>query len=189
MLLNMRYLVLLVFSLLIVLTPAHADGEGVIVRLAKVYPEAGSRKNSVARIAAGTTVTVFSRKGGWKEIYAEKQGITGWVRTYQVREGLYNKPENKQEAEADSRGFLSGLASFSRKASGFFGGGRKSAGSAGTATIGVRGLSEEEIKDAKPDLLELEKMQSFGSDKSRMAIFVSGGKLSASKVKHLKKKK
>jgi len=169
--------------------PAYAADQGVIVRLSKVYPDASSRKKSITKIAAGTTVNVFSRKGGWKEIYAEKQGVIGWVRSYQVREGLYNKPEIKQEAESDSRGFLSGLASFSRKASGFFGGSKTTAGSANTATIGVRGLSEEEIKGAKPDLEELRKMQGFSSNKTRMAGFVSAGKLSAVKVKHLKKKK
>ena len=157
MLWNMRQILLLIFLFCSLVAPVYSAGDGVIVRLAKVYPEASSRKKSIAKIAAGTTVNVFTRKGGWKEIYAEKQGITGWVRSYQVREGLYNTPEIKQEAEPDSRGFLSGLASFSRKASGFFGGGKTSSGSASTATIGVRGLSEEEIKGAKPDLVELEK--------------------------------
>ena len=189
MLWNMRQILLLVFILCLFITPAYTADQGVIVRQAKVYPEANSRKKSIAKIAAGTTVKVFSRKGGWKEIYVEKQDVIGWIRSYQVREGLYGKPEIKQDAEPDSRGFLSGLASFSRKASGFFGGNKTSAGSAGTATIGVRGLSEEEIKNAKPDLKELEKMQGFGSSKSRMAEFVSAGKLSANKVKHLKKKK
>jgi len=113
--------------------------------------------------------------------------MTGWVRSYQVREGSYVQPETTVETEEDDRGFLAGLASLSRKASGFFSGGNSSAGSARTATIGVRGLSEEEIKNAKPDLVELEKMQGFGSNKSRMAGFVSAGKLSALKVKHIKK--
>ncbi|MCP4186801.1 MAG: hypothetical protein GY763_04265 [Gammaproteobacteria bacterium] len=172
-----------------VLTPLQAASDAIIVRLAKVYPQASSLGKPIGQITAGTTVSVFTRKGGWKEIYSEQPLITGWVRSYQVREGLSNKSEIKMEAKSDSRGFLAGLASFSRKASGFFGGGQSSAGSAGTATIGVRGLSEEEIKNAKPDLQELEKMQGFGSDQSRMAAFVSAGELSAQKIKHLKKKK
>lgn len=169
--------------------PGHAADEGVIVRLAKVFPDANSRGKVVGQISAGSTVSVFSRKGGWKEIFSDKQNITGWVRSYQVREGL-KKPEIKQESESDSRGFLAGLASFSRKASGFFGGANNSSGgSTRTATIGVRGLSEEEIKAAKPDLAELLKLQGFGSGQSRMKSFVRTGKLAALKVKHLKKKK
>ena len=112
----------------------------------------------------------------------------GWVRSYQVREGLV-KAQVKDESGADSRGFLAGLASFSRKASGFFGGGNDSGESSPTATIGVRGLSEEEIKGAKPDLEELKKLQGFSSSKTRMKAFIAGGGLTSKKVKHLKKKK
>lgn len=177
------YLILFWLSFL----PVQAADEGVIIRLAKVYPEANSHGTPVGQISAGIMVSVFSRKGGWKEIFSEKQSIIGWVRSYKVREGL-SKPEIKQEAESDSRGFLAGLASFSRKASGFFGGGGSSGGSSRTATIGVRGLSETEIKNAKPDLAELEKLQGFGSSKSRMKSFVGAGDLSALKVNHLKGK-
>ncbi len=167
--------------------PAHAVEDAVVVRLSIVYPEANSRKKAIGQISAGSTVNVFSRKGGWKEIFSEKQNIIGWVRSYQVREGL-NK--TKEEPESDPRGFLAGLASFSRKASGFFGGGdNSSGGNTRTATIGVRGLSEEEIKSAKPDPAELKKLQGFGSSQSRLKSFVSAGDLSARKIKHLKKKK
>ena len=87
---------------------------------------------------------MFSRQGGWKEIFADEKAILGWVRSYQVREGNF-EPTVQTESKSDSRGFLAGLASFSRRASGFF---KSSSGrtSSGTATIGVRGLSEEEIK-------------------------------------------
>ena len=139
------------------------------------------------RLPAGSMVNVFSRKGGWKEIFSEKQNLIGWVRSYQVREGLV-KNEIKDESE-DSRGFLAGLVSFSRRATGFFGGGDDSVGSSRTATIGVRGLSEEEIKAAKPDLEELKKLQSFSSSKSRMKAFATAGGLSSKKVGHIKKKK
>lgn len=166
--------------------PVHAAEEGVIVRQAKVYPKASSSGKSIGQIAAGSTVNVFSRQGGWKEIFSEKQNIVGWVRSYQVREGLV-KSETQQDADSDSRGFLAGLASFSRRATGFFGGGNGAGGSSRTATIGVRGLSESEIKNAKPDLVELKKMQGFSSNKARMNAFSSAGNLSALKVKHLKK--
>lgn len=180
--------VLLILIIALNFQPVQAAEEGVIVRLAKVYPKASSASQSITQITAGSLVKVFSRKGGWKEIFSDQQNLTGWVRSYQVREGLA-KPEIKQEAESDSRGFLAGLASFSRKASGFFSGSNSSTGSSRTATIGVRGLSETEIENAKPDLAELKRMQGFGSSKSRMNTFTSAGSLTALKVKHLKKKK
>jgi len=168
------------------LSPLLAAQEGMIVRLAKVYPQANSSTKSIGYITAGTRVELFGRKGGWKKVFSKKNSITGWVRGYQVREGNYVKPETTIETEADDRGFLSGLASFSRKASSFFGGGKEAQGSSSVATIGVRGLSEEQIKNAKPDLRQLGKMQGFGSSQSRMAGFVSAGHLSATKIKHLK---
>ena len=167
------------------LLPAQAE-DGVVIRASTVYTKADSRSETIGSLSAGSTVNVFSRSGGWKEVFSEKQNLIGWVRSYQVREGLV-KDDIKNESE-DSRGFLAGLVSFSRRATGFFGGG-DSAGSSRTATIGVRGLSEEEIKAAKPDLQELKKLQSFSSSKSRMQTFATAGGLSPKKVKHIKQKK
>ena len=177
---------LLISMLGLVLLPAQAE-DGVVIRASTVYTKADSRSEKIGSLPAGSTVNVFSRNGGWKEVFSENQNLIGWVRSYQVREGLV-KSEIKDEPE-DSRGFLSGLVSFSRRATGFFGGGDDNAGSSRTATIGVRGLSEEEIKASKPDLLELKKLQSFSSSKSRMQAFATSGGLSAKKVKHIKQKK
>jgi hypothetical protein len=57
--------------------------------------------------------------------------------------------------------------------------------SSGTATIGVRGLSEAELKSARPDLEELAKMQQYASNQSRMKKFKQGGHLNTNDVKHL----
>lgn len=166
---------------------AQANPEGVMVRQATVYANASSSAQAAGRIRAGARVSVYERKGGWKEIYSQQPAITGWVRVYQVREGNYATQVKPQEQE-DSRGFLAGLASFSRKASGFFTQ-DNSATSAGTATIGVRGLSEDEIKSAKADFRELKKMKKFASNRKRMSKFSSRGGLKASKVSHVKRVK
>ena len=129
-------------------------------------------------------MNIFSRHGGWEEIFAEQENLVGWVRSYQVRGEEY-APRVETGAETDSRGFLSGLAAFSRKASRFFSSGSQTSNSS-TATIGVRGLSEEEINSAKPDPVELRKMQGYASNPQRMARFQLEGQLSANQVKHLK---
>jgi hypothetical protein len=128
-------------------------------------------------------VAIFTRDGGWQEIFSEKPALTGWVRVYQVRVANYPAPEVTTEQE-DSRGFLAGLASFSRKASGFFTR-DSSATSSGTATIGVRGLSESEIRSAKPDFGELDKMNKYASKPERMGRFTAQGGLQASKVPYI----
>ena len=87
----------------------------------------------------------------------------------------------------DSRGFLSGLAAFSRKASSFFRSDRRNT-SSGTATIGVRGLSEAEIKSAQADFAEFEKMKGFGSDRARARTFAREGRLQARAVPHIRRR-
>lgn len=174
-------------ALLLLLSPPLAAEEGVIVREAKVFADTSSSARQVGTIRAGTRVSIFSRKGGWEEIFAEQDELIGWVRSFQVRAGNY-APQVEPDTEPDSRGFLSGLAAFSRKASRFFSPGDSNSSSSGTATIGVRGLSEAEIKSAKPDPEEFEKMQGFASSQQRMARFQLDGQLSANEVEHFKPK-
>ena len=161
-----------------------ADQQGIIVRQAPVHADASSLSQRIGQLAAGSRVKIFGRNGGWEEVFSEQSEIVGWVRSYQVREGDYTEPTVIEEAEEDSRGFLSGLASLSRKASRFFSSDSSST-SSGTATIGVRGLSEAEIKSAKPDLEELSKMQQYASNQSRMKKFRQSGHLRANDVKHI----
>ncbi len=163
--------------------PLQADQDAIVVREALVYSTTNSTSQAVGKIAAGTRVSVFGRKGGWKEVYYEKESIVGWVRSYQIREGSLT-PAVEGETESDSRGFLAGLAAFSRKASGFFRS-SNSATSSSTATIGVRGLSEAEIKAAQPDYDEFAKMQKYASNNVRLVEFGQSGQLSVNNVKHL----
>ena len=172
--------------LLLLAIPGFAE-QAIIVRLATVYDKASNASEQITRIEAGSQVEVFERQGGWKQIFSDQKSIIGWVRSYQVRT-VYGGSRPEIKTEPDSRGFLSGLAAFSRKASSFFGG-SDSGGTTRTATIGIRGLSEEEIKGAKPDLLELGKMQLFASNPERMPVFVKQGQLVAQNVAHLKLKK
>ncbi len=169
---------LLLFSI----TSALAE-EGIIIQLAPVYAEASSASDRVGRIEAGTKVSVFERQGGWKLIFSDQKSLTGWVRSYQVRSGYYAEAP-KVESDSDSRGFLAGLASFSRQASSFFGLGGSNANQNNdrTATIGVRGLSEEEIKNAVPDFEELEKLNQYASDTRRVSAVSSEGQLGARQV-------
>jgi hypothetical protein len=161
-------------------TAAPADQQGIVVRQAMVYADANSASNQLGNIPAGATVSIFKREGGWQEIYSEERSMIGWVRSYQVRAGAYNSQVVSAKKE-DPRGFLSGLAAFSRKASGFFTQ-DGTVTSSSTATIGVRGLSETEINSAQADFAELEKMKKYASNRKRMSSFVAAGGLKASKV-------
>ncbi len=179
----MKTLLRILTLCLLATAPAVANQDAIIVREAIVYEQASSISARVGKLPAGAKVSLFSRKGGWKEIDSEKRSVTGWVRSYQVREAEY-APEVQTESESDSRGFLAGLASWSRKASGFFKSSSK-ATSSGTATIGVRGLSEQDIKSAKADFDEFKKMNRFASNGKRAGNFARKGKLKAKKIAHI----
>ena len=182
----MNRILTLVVSLLMVSTPLIAAEDGIIVRTARVFQEANPASTAVGQISAGSRVSIFARSGGWKEIYSEEKSMLGWIRGYQVREGSFTEtPEAKKEP--DSRGVLGGLASFSRKASSFFniGGGSTSSS---TATLGVRGLSEEQIKSAEPDPEQLKRMQGYASTPKRVTKFQSAGKLNSREVDYLASK-
>ncbi len=172
----------LILLLFYPMTPVSAE-QGIIIRMSAVYDRASTTSQRVAQIEAGSRVSVFERKGGWKLIFSDEKALTGWVRSYQVRSGSYVEAPTV-ETKSDSRGFLAGLASFSRKASSFFGVG-DSPSSTKTATIGVRGLSEEEIKSAVPDFEQLGKMAGYASSTERMPGFSGDGQLIVRQVDYL----
>ena len=179
----MKYYFKICVLFIFLVAPLQADQDAIVVREALVYSATSSTSQAVGKIAAGTRVSVFGRQGGWKEVYYEKESIVGWVRSYQIREGSL-APAVEGETGSDSRGFLAGLAAFSRKASGFFRS-SNSPTSSSTATIGVRGLSEAEINAARPDYDEFRKMQQYASNNVRLVEFSQSGRLSVNNVKHL----
>lgn len=179
----MKYCIQVFTLFVFLLAPLQASQNAIVVRDALVYTAANSTSQQVGKVTAGTRVSILGRKGGWEEVFYEKESIVGWVRSYQIREDSF-APAAEIETQSDSRGFLAGLAAFSRKASGFFSSGNATT-SASTATIGVRGLSEAEINAAKPDFDEFEKMQQYASNNQRLAKFSQQGQLSANSVKHL----
>lgn len=182
----MRFILLFLMLSSSITLAATDESLAVVVRKAAVYSQADLTSAKVSELPAGTEVNVFGRQGGWKEIYSEKMQVIGWVRSYQVREGV-SKSIRESSNSSDSRGFLSGLASLSRKASGFFGlGSEETATSSSTATIGVRGLSEQEIKSAQADFKQLKKMKTFASTPKRQTAFARKGKLRSNKVAYLK---
>ena len=171
--------ILIIYCLTISNVAAEA---ATVVSNSSLYQRPSIQSSIIQQIEAGTTANIDSRLGGWKQISVND--ISGWVRSYQVRAGNYS--HIKQEKK--SGGFFSGLASLSRKASGLFTSNNKKGYSfQNTATIGVRGLSEEQIKNAKADLNELKKMDTFRSSRKNTKKYAQQGHLKAIKVSHMPK--
>jgi hypothetical protein len=123
----------------------------------------GADSATLATLPENTEVKVVQRAGGWTKV--EAQGKTGWVRVFHLR-----FPAVATTSESSSGGFLGGLGSALS--------GRKTSQQAGIQTVGVRGLSPEDLKNAAPNNEALAKAQSYRSDKPTAERFAREGKLS-----------
>ena len=93
-----------------------------------------SDAQGAGQLAANTTVDILERRGGWLRISGA--GKSGWAKLHQVRVG--EGPEAKKSGEGLA--ILKNVGQTGRS------------GSTGiVATTGIRGMSAEELKNAKPD--------------------------------------
>ena len=123
----------------------------------KAAPEAATLKT----LPENSEVKVTQRSGGWTRV--DVGGQQGWVRVFHLR-----FPAVAQTAES-SGGFLSGISSAV--------GGRPRSQQAGIQTVGVRGLSPEDLKNASPDAAAFAKAKTYASDKPTAERFAKDGKL------------
>ena len=154
------------FVLALAAWPAVAQ-QAFTNRATDLKDQAGAEARTLASLPENTEVKVLARGGGWTRV--EVGGKAGWVRVFHLR-----FPATAATESSGGGGFLSGIASAI--------GGRPKSQQAGIQTVGVRGLSPEELKNASPDGEALKRMQSFGADKGSAERFAREGKLSAVNV-------
>ncbi|GAB4127691.1 MAG: hypothetical protein Fur0040_10600 [Sideroxydans sp.] len=110
---------------------------------------------SIKTLAAGETLQIVGRQGGW---YRVKAGtVQGWVRMLSVRKG------STQKGSA-ATGLLALAA------------GRGATGKV-VATTGVRGLNEEELKAAVFDEAEVARAEDYAVNRADAEKFARQGKL------------
>jgi len=144
--------------LLAFVTPLFAE-PGYVIRSSDLMDEPYRDASSLVELEEGTPVEILKRKGGWLKV--ESKGKTGWVRMSKIRKG---KAAGQPAAGSEAKGVLD-LAS-----------GRAGSGNVVSAT-GVRGLSEEELKEAKFDAREVNKLESFTVSEKNAVRFAKAGKL------------
>ena len=128
--------------------PAFAQSQAFTNRATDLKADGSDQSNTVARLNENTEVKVVSRAGGWTKVDAG--GKVGFVRAFHLRFPTITS------TESSGGGFLSGLSSAV--------GGRPRSQQAGIQTVGVRGLSPEELKNANPDPEALKRMHSYRAD-------------------------
>jgi hypothetical protein len=119
---------------------------------------------TVGSLTAGDHVEILKKQEGWFQVKSTKG--SGWVRMLSIRRGEARKGSGEGAGVLD-------LAS-----------GRAGTGKV-VATTGIRGLSEEELKAAKYNEMELKKAESFAVTESEARRFAAEGKLVARKIKYL----
>ena len=142
----------------------HAEQIAYTVRSTEIKQQPYSDAPNVATLSEKASVTIVSRQGGWVRI-TSKTG-NGWVKMLNLR----------STSTTTKRGD-SGLQSL-------FNIGRS--GSSGiTVATGVRGLSEEDLKNAQPNPREFEKLQNYAVNKVKAEKFARDAKLKTRQLDYL----
>jgi hypothetical protein len=164
---QMRFLAS-VFFLLLAAAPVAAQEQAFTNRSTELKERAAPDARTVVTLSENTALKVLERGGGWTRVDAG--GQQGWVRVFHLRFPVV--------AEAGKAGGGNVLGSVT-SALGF---GRERERGATIATTGIRGLSEEEIKNASPNPEALRQMQSYRADKPAAERFAREGKLAESSI-------
>lgn len=148
--------------------PVLAAAQASTNRSTEMKDRADPDGRTVATLPENTPVKVLSSAGGWSRV--EAGGQAGWIRVFHVR----HAGSVESAPSSSGGGLLSSLGSALT--------GQRSNPRANLATTGVRGLSQEDLKNANPDPEALRRMQSYRSDRAAAERFAREGKLAAVQI-------
>lgn len=140
----MRYAGPFAFALIMLLSAVRADAaeKGVVIRAADLKAQPFLDAATSAAVAANQSVTITRRQGGW--VLVESNGKTGWLRMLNVR------TEGGGAAKPKSSGLAASLFH---------------TGSSGkTVTTGVKGIGEEDIRNASPNPAQVAALATLAVD-------------------------
>jgi hypothetical protein len=146
---------------------ALAAETAYMVRATALKAKPFADAETVATLEEQSKVEVLARQASWMQVKAAAG--TGWVKMLSVRLG---KPGAQPANGGDSGlGKLFNLAT---------------TGSSGsTVTTGVRGLSEEQLKNAQPDPEGFKALQGYAAKKEEAQKFAKAGQLQTEKLDYL----
>ncbi|WP_157670652.1 SH3 domain-containing protein [Chitinibacter sp. GC72] len=127
------------YSLLLLSSLALAE-PGTVIRKTDLRDKPFLDAAVVGNVSSNTQVDIQSRKGAWMQVKLPS-GQAGWIKLLNVRTS-------------------SGTTSSSTALANVI----KTGSSGKTVTTGVKGLSAEEIQNARPNLAEVAKMSSYAAN-------------------------
>ncbi len=168
-------------TFLMMSAPALAGEKGVAIRAGDLLARPFIDAEKAGVLDANQQVTVEARQGAWVRVNAG--GRSGWVRMLNLRlQSAGGAIANGGRSDAANRtspvNALSSPASLLRTGS-----------SGRTVTTGVKGLDEEDIKNASPDYQQLAQLDGLAVDAAAARANAQAEKLVENKVDYLKKGK
>ncbi len=144
---------------------AYAAEFGYTMRSTELKDAPFSDAKTLATLPEKTKVEIISRQGAWLQVKEQQQG---WVRLLSLRTG-----------EGRMIGGDSGLKSLINLGLG------RSGNTGVTVATGVRGLSEADLKNARPNPQELEKLRQLTIPPAEAQKFAASAKLTAQQINYL----
>ena len=145
-------------------TASALASPGTVLRDEKLYTQPSSGSAVAATVAKGASVNILSKQGGWLRVSSGK--TTGWIRLLSVRAG-------EGGVGGAGLGDVVGAAT------------TRSDPSRVVAVAGLRGLNDEDLKQAKFNGEELARLGAWEVSTSQTQRFASQSGLVAVKVKGL----
>ena len=150
------------FTALLVSSLSWAE-PAVLLKDAELYAKPVSDAEAVQSLKSGEKLEVMARKGAWANVKAAN-GTAGWLRVLNIRTG------SGQQGEAGI-GTIANLF--------------HSGSSGNTVSTGVKGMSEEKLKNARPDPDEVKRLDKFKATQADARSFARQGRLSEQPVAYL----
>ena len=151
--------------------PAQAQDGAVIKRATELREAPAETSASLGALAADSTVArTGERKGSWVKVRTP-QGAACWVHMFDVG----------AQAGAASAGSGNAATSGLRSLGGLFGGGSNSTTTA-TATVGIRGLSAEDLANAQPNPGAVQQAEKLRLSAEQARQFAGSAALHAQRV-------
>lgn len=131
------------------------------VRPTEVKAKPFTDAQTVASLGESSKVDVLERKASWLQVKAP--AATGWIKMLSVRFDQLGTAPAKAGSGANA---LNTLYNISQTGSG-----------GAVATTGVKGISEQDLKNPRPNAAELKKMHDLDTSPAEAEAFAKAGKL------------
>ena len=150
---------------------AQAQGDpGILRRAAELRESPAPNAASLAALPAQASVTrLAGRQGAWIQVRTVA-GVTGWVHLFDVGSPGSPTTTPAQGGAPSGSNALRGLTSLLT-------GGASGGTTVPTTTVGIRGLSAEDIAQAQPNAEAVAQMEALRQSEAQARAFASGATL------------